>query len=332
MWLEHEIKIHAPEIGRAWINSSPLSTRDLRGRAILVDFWDYTCVNCICTLPYMKEWHRRYSDKGLTVIGVHAPEFSFARTVGLVENAIKSHDLTYPIVLDNEFQIWQSFANRCWPAKYLIDKDGYVRFYHFGEGGYGETEEAIQTLLREINPALVLSPPMEPLRESDRPGARCYTVTPELYLGTGRGNLGNGSGFAENEVKDYQAPGELVPDLAYLDGPWFASKEFIAACPLEKRSSRILLRYTAAEINLVMNPPEGSEATVGIKLDGRPVAVEDAGADIVRKADTSVVVVREPRMHRLIKMNKVSSRLLELTTSDPGLEAYAFTFVSCVES
>jgi thiol-disulfide isomerase/thioredoxin len=331
MWLEPEVKIHAPEIGRAWINSAPLSTRGLRGRVILVDFWDYTCVNCIRTLPYVREWHRRYHDQGLTVIGVHSPEFSFARTSELVEKAIREQGLEYPIVLDNEFQIWQSFANRVWPTKYLIDKDGYVRFYQLGEGSYGETEEAIQKLLREINPKLALPSIMKVVRETDRPGAHCCPVTPELYLGVGRGRLGNESGYGENEVKDYQSPKDHVPDLAYLDGPWFAAKEFVASCPLEERGSRIILRYSAAEVNLVMGAAEDSEAIVEVKLDGKLIGEEDAGEDVRREGHMAAAVVKGPRMYRLVKSSTVESRVLELSTSNRGLEVYAFTFVSCVE-
>jgi thiol-disulfide isomerase/thioredoxin len=296
-----------------------------------VDFWDYTCVNCIRTLPYLREWHKKYHDKGLTIIGVHSPEFSFARTAGLVEKAIRDHGLDYPIVMDNEFQIWQSFANRSWPTKYLIDKDGYVRFYHLGEGGYGETEEAIQKLLKEINPGIVLPPPIAALRESDRPGAKCYPVTPELYLGVARGRLGNESGYAENEVKDYHSSKDFVPDLAYLDGPWFASKEFVASCPLEGRASRILLQYSGAEVNLVMGAAEVGEALMEIRLDGKLMEEKDTGSDVRRQGNITAVVVREPRMYRLVKSATVESRILQLSTFNPGLEAYAFTFVSCVE-
>lgn len=329
MWLEPEMKIHAPEIGRAWYNTAPLAMRELRGRVVLVDFWDYTCSNCLRTLPYLKEWHRRYRDKGLTVIGVHSPEFSFARTAEFVERAIQAQGLKYPIVLDNEFQIWQSFANRCWPTKYLIDKDGYVRYYHLGEGGYGETEAAIQTLLHETNPALALPALVEPFRETDQPGARCYPVTPELYLGAARGRLGNKGGYAENEVKDYRSGGEYQPDLAYLDGPWFASKEFIAACPLDDRPSRLLVRCTAAEVNLVMSVAETDGAMADLTINGVPVCTEEAGEDVQMASGKSTVAVQEPRMYRLLKSNEAATRLIELSTLSPGLEVYAFTFVSC---
>jgi len=331
MWLEPEIKVHAPEIGRAWLNSPPLSLRDLRGRVVLVDFWDYTCVNCIRTLPYIKEWHQRYRGKGLTIIGVHAPEFSFARRADQVDRAIKEFGLEYPIVLDNEFQIWQSFSNRCWPAKYLIDKDGYIRYYHFGEGGYSETEGAIQRLVLEIDPQTVLPVPMPPVRDSDSPGARCYRVTPELYLGFERGHLGNESGYARNEVKDYKAA-NCASDCVYLDGPWYAEREAVEACPIDGRSSKLLLHYTAAEVNLVMASPEAGEAVVTVQQDGRPIAPEDTGEDVRCLGDKATVTVREPRMYRLVKNRRFGSRLLELSTFTPGLSAYAFTFVSCIEA
>ena len=130
-------KVRAPEIGRVWLNSTPLSFRQLRGRVVLVDFWDYTCVNCIRTLPYVQAWHERYRDKGLTVIGVHTPEFTFAQYESNVERGIREFGLTYPIVIDSNREIWKAFANRYWPTKYLLDKDGYLRWGHFGEGGYG---------------------------------------------------------------------------------------------------------------------------------------------------------------------------------------------------
>ena len=163
-------KVRAPEIGRVWLNSTPLSFRQLRGRVVLVDFWDYTCVNCIRTLPYVQAWHEHYRDKGLTVIGVHTPEFTFAQYESNVERGIREFGLTYPIVIDSNREIWKAFANRYWPTKYLLDKDGYLRYGHFGEGGYGECEQVIQELLREIEPAIELPSPMEPVREEDHAG------------------------------------------------------------------------------------------------------------------------------------------------------------------
>lgn len=188
---EDQGPVHAPEFppNVTWLQGGPLRMADLRGKPVLIDFWDYTCVNCLRTLPYVKEWHRRYGPLGLTVIGVHAPEFSFARDGGNVARAVREQGITYPVVLDNEYAIWQAYANRYWPAKYLIDGQGYLRGYHHGEGAYREIEEALQALLRESFPEILLPGVMDPVRDDDRVGAVCYRVTPELYLGYARGPL-----------------------------------------------------------------------------------------------------------------------------------------------
>ena len=206
-------KVRAPEIGRLWLNSPPLSFRQLRGRVVLVDFWDYTCVNCIRTLPYVQAWHERYVGKGLTVIGVHTPEFTFAQYESNVERGVREFGLTYPIVVDNDREIWKAFANRYWPTKYLLDKDGYLRYAHFGEGAYRETEEVIRELLLEANSTLAFPPLMEPVRAEDREGAVCYRPSPELYLGHARGRIGNEGGFKEDSIAEYSLPEDVAGKL-----------------------------------------------------------------------------------------------------------------------
>ena len=326
-------QVHAPEIGQPWVNSPPLTLRSLRGRVVLVDFWDYTCVNCIRTLPYLLEWQRRYSDKGLTVVGVHAPEFDFARSKELVAAAIARLGIPYPIVLDNAYMIWQAFANKCWPAKYLIDKDGYIRYFHFGEGDYQSTEDAIQTLLREVSPSIELGPLMEPLGDTDRPGAACYRATPELYLGHQRGRIGNPGGFQhrdEPRAGDYNLPAELAADVFYLSGPWQSRPESIcSAADSAGDPAGLLVYYTAKEVNLVM-APNGEPQTVEVLQDGRPLARKDAGEDVrYTAAGESIVEVETPRMYNLVRNAQIGQHLLQLVARRPGLECFAFTFVTC---
>jgi thiol-disulfide isomerase/thioredoxin len=329
MWLEPDVRIHAPEVGRTWINCPGLTLRELRGRVVLIDFWDYTCVNCIRTLPYVGEWHRRYARHGLTVIGVHAPEFDFARSAENVSRAVRQFGLEYPVVLDNGYEIWQAYANRCWPAKYLIDAAGYVRYYHLGEGSYAETEQAIQQLLREIDPNAALPPVMEPLRQADAPGSACYPVTPELYLGFDRGRLGNDGGYVPDKVNLYHAGQASIPDVAYLDGAWFAGRQLIEACPLPGQPSRLFLRCLAAEVNLVMGPGDAKEATLHLRLEDNQALAGVAAEDVESGAQGLFISVREPRMYRLLRDSSVRQRTLELSTTSPGLQAFAFTFVSC---
>jgi thiol-disulfide isomerase/thioredoxin len=327
-------KVHAPEIGTEWVNSAPLTLASLRGRVVLVDFWDYTCVNCIRTLPYVVEWHRRYRDMGLAIVGVHAPEFSFARTKDFVAAAIKRLGIEYPVVMDNGYMIWQAFANKCWPAKYLIDKNGYMRFFHFGEGDYKGTEEAIQTLLREVNPALVFDPPMEPLRDTDRAGAVCYRATPELYLGNRRGSIGNAGGFLLKDqpvAAGYSLPAKLEADVFYLSGPWRSGPESASSAATDGAPSALLVYYTAKEVNLVIAPADSGAHTVELLQDGKPLAREDAGEDVrYTPSGESIVPVDTPRMYSLVRNTDIGQHLLQLVTHEAGVECFAFTFVSCV--
>ena len=223
-------KVRAPEIGRVWLNSTPLSFRQLRGRVVLVDFWDYTCVNCIRTLPYVQAWHERYRDKGLTVIGVHTPEFTFAQYESNVERGIREFGLTYPIVIDSDREIWKAFANRYWPTKYLLDKDGYLRFGHFGEGGYGECEQVIQELLREIDPAIDLPALMDPMREED-PWARFAIARLRRTLSWASAADGSATKADSKKIRlpTIRSPGQLEETFFYASGRWASTAEYFEA-------------------------------------------------------------------------------------------------------
>ncbi len=325
-------KVRAPELtGGYWLNDEPLTMASLRGGPVLVDFWDYTCVNCIRTLPYVSEWHRRYSPHGLTVIGVHAPEFSFAKELDGVKRAIEQFGIEYPVVMDNGYSIWQAYGNRYWPAKYLIDREGNLRFYRFGEGGYGEFESAIQALLREGFPEIVLPGLLEPMREDDAPGAVSYRVTPELYLGYQRGRIGNTAGLVADKPATYQDTGKHAEGFFYLEGDWMLTGETTARPVGATGESRLHLRYLAKEVNLVMNPPlAGGGARLELLQDGSPLSAEDAGEDVKVEDGRAVVSVDAPRMYRLVKNSEIDTHDLTLSTTSDGLGLYAFTFVSCL--
>jgi len=325
-------KVRAPEIGRVWLNSLPLSFRQLRGRAVLVDFWDYTCMNCIRTLPYVQAWHERYGNKGLTVIGVHTPEFTFAQYESNVERGVREFGLTYPVVIDSNYELWKAFANRCWPTKYLLDKDGYLRYAHFGEGAYGECEEAIHELLREISPGISLPPVMGPVREEDRSDAVCYPATPELYLGHRRGRLGNGGGFKEDQVSEYSFSGEPEQNCFYARGEWASTAEYLEAAGDGEHS--IVLKYSGAAVNLVMASPRGPSCSVVVLQDGKPLSRENSTVDTrfrtVNGEEQSYVFVQQAKMHFLVDNHEFGEHELELRCRG-GLAAFAFTFTSCVD-
>jgi thiol-disulfide isomerase/thioredoxin len=330
--------VRAPEIGRVWLNSTPLSFRQLRGRAVLVDFWDYTCVNCVRTLPYVQAWHERYRDKGLTVIGVHTPEFTFAQYESNVERGIREFGLTYPIVIDSNREIWKAFANRYWPTKYLLDKDGYLRFGHFGEGGYAECEQVIQELLREIDPGLELPALMEPLREEDLAGSVCYRASGELYLGNRRGRIGNEGGFKEDQIADYAFSGKVEENFFYADGRWASTAEYFEA--VETGPHTLRLKCDAAAVNLVMACPHVASAEVVVLQDGKPLTRQQATRDTRFRpsphagqrgaGEESYIVVDSARMYFLADNHEFGEHELELRCSS-GVAAFAFTFTSCVD-
>jgi thiol-disulfide isomerase/thioredoxin len=316
--------ILAPQLeGGEWIQRGPVELAQLRGsHVVLLDFWDYTCVNCIRTLPYVSEWHRRYASNGLVVVGIHAPEFSFARDHANVLEAITRFRLEYPIVLDNNYAIWRAYSNRYWPAKYLIDSQGRLRYYHFGEGLYQETEAQIQKLVSELDPALQFPTPMEPMRDADKPGAVCYRVTPELYLGYARGQFGNPAGVNRDKSFDYSDPGHYVEGAAYLSGRWFVSEESSRA---ENSDAVLMLRYTAMDVNLVMAPGNREARVEMLIAEGqRP------GSDVAAENGRYFITVDRPRMYSLVANPSVVSGSISLKMLDAGVTAYAFTFISCV--
>jgi thiol-disulfide isomerase/thioredoxin len=330
---EEQGPVRAPEFPAnvRWVQGGPLKLADLRGRPVLIDFWDYTCVNCLRTLPYVNEWQRRYAPLGLTLVGVHAPEFSFARDAGNVQRAIRDQHIEYPVVLDNDYAIWQAYTNRYWPAKYLIDGQGYLRYYHHGEGAYADTETAIQQLLKESFPQIPLPGVMDPVREEDATGAVCYRVTPELYLGYQRGLIGNVAGVVPDRPSTYRDPGKHMEGHAYLDGEWLLAGEYLARPAGASGESRLTVPYMAKEVNLVIHPPTyGGNATLRIEQDGQPLGALDAAADVSSGEAVSVLRVDTPRLYRLVNNRDIDRHELTLTTGADGVALYAFTFTSCL--
>ena len=311
-----------PVLGRApdftgndeWFNTranAPLHLDGLRGRVVLIDFWTYTCINCIRTLPYLRAWDGRYRDDGLTIVGVHTPEFVFEREAENVRAAIAANRIRYPVAQDNEFATWNAWGNRYWPAKYLIDARGRVRYAHFGEGAYVETEAAIRALLAEAGQDRLGE--MASVRvESADP----ELVTPETYLGHARAE-----GFVPGPPRPgyglYEAPDELRPVSFALSGEWYVGQESATAVG----DSRIEARVTARRVFLVMSSKGGRPRDVQVLLDGRPVGDAEAGEDV----RGGRVTVREERLYRLVSLPRVADRRLSLRVPD-GVTGYAFTF------
>lgn len=316
-----------------WINAEPHLVDKLKGNVVLVDFWEYTCVNCIRTFPYLKEWHRRYADKGLIILGVHAPEFVFGKKRENVEQAMRESGLTYPTVMDNDYVLWTIFGNRYWPAKYLFDKNGILRYSHYGEGSYGDTEAMIQKLLLERDASLTFPPLMEPIRAEDKPGAVCYRPTPETYLGYGRGRIGNVEGFREDQIVMYTDPHRYESDRYYLVGRWYNSPESVRLASQHGEPGSIVINYEAAEVNLVIHPETETGFRVYVDQDGKPVEQASRGADVRTESDgRTYLLIDTPRMYNIISNVLFDRHVLRLTTTSNSFSAYAFTFTTmCVE-
>jgi len=319
--------VRAPEFeGGEWLQGGPVVIRD-SGGPVIVDFWDYTCVNCLRTLPYLAEWHRRYARHGLTIVGVHTPEFSFARNAGHLRRAIETLDIPYPVISDPGYRIWEAYTNRYWPTKYFVDARGFLRAHHSGEGAYGESEQFIQALLSEGGVTAEFPPLLAPLRPEDAPGAVCYRVTPELYCGYQRGVIGNTGTLAADSPHRYTDPGKHVEGALYLNGDWIVGGESLARPFGAQGPSRASLAYMAADVNVVLHPPvTGGPGRLRVLLDGAPVNAAQAGEDV----RDGVATIDTPRMYQLVRDTEVDRHELVLETESDGMAAYAFTFTSCV--
>lgn len=332
-----------------WLNTpGPQTQPELRGKVVLVDFWDYTCLNCLRTFPYLKEWHRRYVDKGLAIVGVHTPEFRITRVQAGVEKAVAEYELEYPILLDNSHKTWDVFANKAWPSKHLVDARGYVRLRRQGEGHYQEMEQAIQTLLRGREAGVDLPPLLPPLRREDAPGAVCYRPTPELHAGFQGGGLfggalGNKEGYVSGSPMIYSAPDvdERREGRFYLDGFWWAEPEAVVYAGSD--GGRVYVPFHAAGVNVVMSPSSDpvdlilglrkseDDPVIEVALDGAPLRRDEAGEDVQFDEEArSYFTLPRAKMVRVWQSDDFRSGELELVLRDGNVALYAISFSGCL--
>lgn len=299
-----------------WINSEPLNLDELRGKVVLVDFWTYSCINCIRTQPYLKSWHETYKDSGLVIIGVHAPEFAFEQKPENVKNAAQKAGLTYPIALDNDFATWNAYENQYWPASYLIDKDGQVRRYHGGEGEYKETEQAIRMLLGE-NGGSVPQQSSSAL-SGDVPVSKAQT--PETYLGTKRASNYTGAPNLTQGIHTFQ-PGKLERVNQWtLGGTWEVTSEGIIA----QSSSTLSFRFGAKE-GYTVTANEVANASIGVTLNGKPISQTSAAGEDVKN---STVTVNAAQLYKIVKFNEFTPDSTVKLTVPEGVQLNVFTFGS----
>ena len=290
----------------------------IQGNVVLYDFWTYSCINCIRTLPYITAWDEKYNEQGLVIIGVHTPEFEFEKNQDNVLNAVTKFGIKYPVILDNNKEIWNSFENNYWPRKYIADHEGYIRFDHIGEGAYKETEMVIQVLLQERlqqnNKEFNISETLE-IEEYKHSSLR----TPELYFGykfaNGRNQLGNTEGFQAGSIVNYQLPKEFAKHYFYLEGDWKNNSD---GMELISNSGKIVLEYNAKQVNIVAT----GNAELEILIDDAKITKQISGVDVVN----GKIMISEPRLYNVIESLEGETHTITINVTGPDFEIFTFTF------
>jgi len=306
-----------------WLNSPPLTPESLRGKVVVVDFWTYSCINCLRALPFVESWYQKYKDHGLVVIGVHAPEFAFEKDPSNVRRAVADLKIAYPVALDNDYAIWQAFNNQYWPAHYFIDATGRIRAHHFGEGNYDESEQIIRTLLTEAGQS-DLPPPgtgQPPAVGVQAAPDEAHDQSPETYVGYSRAdNFASPGGFAQDQAHVYAAPSTLKLNQWALSGSWNVDPE---KALLGASGGKIEFRFYARDLHLVLGPGNGKPVRFRVTLDGAAPAA-DHGAD----TDSSGAgIIDGQRLYQLIRQSgDVGEHVFSIEFLDPGAQAYSFTF------
>jgi thiol-disulfide isomerase/thioredoxin len=316
-------ELAALERASAWLNSPPLTAQELRGKVVLVDFWTYTCINWLRTLPYVRAWAEKYRDKGLVVIGAHAPEFSFEKNLDNVRRAVKDMRVDYPVAVDSEHVIWRGFRNQYWPALYFIDSQGRVRHQYFGEGAYDQSEMVIKKLLAEVGAVGI----GDELVSVDGRGLEAAAdwgslKSPENYVGYERTqNFASPDGSAPDRSRMYGLPARLRLNEWALSGDWTVKKEGTA---LNKANGRIAYRFHARDLHLVMGPKTpGTPVRFRVLIDGQAPGAAH-GSDVDEHGHGTVT---QQRLYQLIRQSKpITDRQFEIEFLDPDVEAFAFTF------
>jgi thiol-disulfide isomerase/thioredoxin len=307
--------------------------RQLAGRVVLIDFWEYTCINCIRTFAQNKKWYERYHKYGFEIIGVHDPEFDIAYQAANVRTAVKRFGLSYPVFVDPSFQLWRAYRTDSWPSRFLVDSKGVVRFHKDGEGGDDAFERAIQRLLLQAHPGLKFPSDYTIAQQPDAFAPSCGVPTQEMYVGDwpGRGILSNREGYHEGKTTRYELPANINDGQAAVSGAWETDKNGMIyrgkkggahAAPEE-----LVMRYHARELYAVINVSHGHPSAVYIQQDGKDLTAPDKGVDVkFDSAGHSYIEVREPRMYYLVQNPAFGPHSVTLTPTKPGLTINSFTF------
>jgi thiol-disulfide isomerase/thioredoxin len=315
----------APELARisGYVNTEPMTLGDLKGKVVIVDFWTYSCINCIRTIPYLNAWHEKYADDGLVILGVHTPEFEFEKDYNNVKAAVEKFEIKYPVAQDNEKGTWKAYENRYWPRKYLVDNEGYIRYDHIGEGAYAETEKVIQSLLSERAAYIGSNATID--QSISRPeNAQSVNFgridTPELYFGYqfARTPLGNLESYRPDQIVKYTIAENvtIAPNRIYLDGEWKNNADHME---LQGEAGRIVLSYSAKAVNIVA----GGSGELHVSEDGSDLTDESRGSDV---SEQGIVAIDGQELYNLAIHEEYGEHEIVIDVIGSGFEIYTFTF------
>jgi thiol-disulfide isomerase/thioredoxin len=328
----------APDFAKitGYINTEegrPINLKDLKGKVVLVDFWTYSCINCIRTLPYLVDWNEKYADKGLVIVGVHSPEFEFEKNIDNVKAAVQKYGIKYPVIQDNDKGTWDAYQNRYWPRKYLVDNEGYIRYDHIGEGGYAETEKVIRSLLAERAAQTGISAINLDTNTNTTTPKNVQSVdftkvkTPELFFGYefARAPLGNSEGFKPNQTVTYSVPqrSDLKPNTIYLIGDW---KNNADNMELQSDTGRIALAYSAKSVNIVAGGKGEGGGGEELSISENGVALTNKSGRGIDLSEQGKLVVDGQRLYNLVMHEGYDWRSLIIDVKGKGFQIYTFTF------
>ena len=317
--------------GDFWLNGEPVSINTLRGSVILLDFWELTSVQCLRAIPYVNEWQERYGQLGFQAVAVHSPQYTFAKKPDRVAAEIARHGLQYPVVLDNDGNLWGAYGARERPSRFVVDMDGFLRFMHEGPGGYEQTERWIQSLLNEGGLRGQMPEFVKPKRDIDTPGAVLYKATNDIPMGYLRGTLGNLEAYSPESSVEYTDQEIYVGGRIYAHGTWMQEREFLRFEGTSGERGSLTALYEAGEVYLVVNSAGAGGVQVDVLHDGKPLTKQFAGEDIVITASgESILRVEDARVYSVVKNPEFGEHIIRLIVSSRQLEFYELSFVSSV--
>jgi len=322
-------ELRASELyGNDWFNGQPVLMSAMRGKVVLVVFWDYTSIRCDHVLPYVAEWHRRYSPLGLVTVGVHTPRFDFGKLPEYVDDAVCSRGLEFPVVMDNDALIWTKYGNREWPGVQIVDGDGFIRYQHMGEGHYTIIEQLIQSMLHDTGVREDFPLLMEPIREEDKAGAVLHRSTEELFAGYIKSSVGNTEGVVPESITNYEDPGIYFDGRIYFKGSWRNERNSARS---QDDPADVIVHYKGTDVYAVLSGIDAKDCLIKLQLDGEALSLENKGEDVsIDSKGRSTIHVSKPRRYSIVRSKEYGEHTLRMSFGANGPSLYTLSFVAGV--